>query len=208
MVEAAAAPAPQRVDDGWMGVEINEWEWIQHITQAMSLGHGDEARDLLTQCLRMHPRSARANYLMAAELAEAGDMGGALVCFAVALEAEPGLHEARLQWAMVLLVLGRAQAAIEVLAGMASSSVHPALRAYQLGLCHVAAGELKTAAVELRAGLALRHPNMPLAGDMGALMEYVEQRLSGLALPAAIHAPDYDAPEHFLVQAYDAMSNP
>ncbi len=190
-----------------MGVEINEWKWILRITQAMSLGHGDDARDLLTQCLRVHPGSGRAHYLMAVELAEAGDMDGAVVRFAVALEAEPGLHEARLQWAMVLLMLGRVRTAVDVLAGMASVSVHPALRAYPLGLRHVAAGELKMAAVEFRAGLALRHPNRPLASDMGALMEPIEQSLGGLMF-SAVHAPEYDAPEHFLIQAYDATSNP
>jgi hypothetical protein len=75
-----------------MGVEINDWEWILRITQAMSL---DDARDLLAQCLCVHPGLARASYLMAVGLAEAVDMEGALVRFAAALEAEPGLHEAR-----------------------------------------------------------------------------------------------------------------
>lgn len=58
-----------------MGVEINDREWIPRITQAMSLGHGDEARELLAHCLREHPGSGRARYLMAAELAEANDVG-------------------------------------------------------------------------------------------------------------------------------------
>jgi len=190
-----------------MDVEISEQEWILRITHAASQGREGEMRDLLAQCLRAHPGSGRANYLLAAELAEAGDMEGALVCFAAALEAEPGLHEARLQWAMLLLVLGRVPAAVDVLVGMASVSVHPALRAYQRALRHVATGELKRATVELRAGLALQHPNRPLARDMGALMAHIEQSLDG-RVSSAIHASAYDAPEHFLVQAYDAMSNP
>lgn len=188
-------------------MEISEQEWILRIAQAASQGRESETRELLARCLRVHPESGRANYLMAAELAQAGDMDGALVRFATALEAEPGLHEARLQWAMLLLTLGRVQTAIEVLEGFASVSVHPALQAFQLGLRHFAAGELKMAALALRAGLALRHPNEPLASDMGALVEHVEQRLSGMGSPA-IHASECGVPEHFLVQAYDSMSNP
>lgn len=132
-----------------------------------------------------------------AELTEAGDMGGALVRFVATLDAGPGWREARLQWVMVLLALGRGQAAIEVLAGMASVALH-----------HVAPGDLKMAAVELGSGLALRHPNRILASDMAALMAHVEHRMSDLAPSAAVHAPAYDAPEHFLVRAYDSMSNP
>lgn len=192
---------------GRVDMEISEQEWILRIAQAASQGRGDAARELLARCLRVHPGSGRANYLMAAELAEAGDMEGALVRFAAALEAEPGLHEARLQWAMLLLTLGRVQAAIDVLEGFASVSMHPAMQAFQLGLRHVAAGELKMAAEALRAGLALRHPNEPLANDMGALAVHVEQRLVGMGSPA-IHASEYGVPEHFLVQAYDSMSNP
>jgi tetratricopeptide (TPR) repeat protein len=191
-----------------MDMEISEQEWILRIAQAASQGREGEMRDLLTQCLQVHPGSGRANYLMAAELAEAGEMDGALVRFAMALEAEPQLHEARLQWALLLLTLGRVQAAIEVLEGFASISAHPALQAFQLGLRHVAAGELKMAAAALRAGLALRHPNEPLANDMGALTEHVEQSLGSLVLPAAVHAPECDVPEHFLVRAYDSMTNP
>lgn len=188
-------------------MEISEQEWIVRIAQAASQGREGEARELLTRCLQVHPGSGRANYLMAAELAEAGDMDGALLRFAAALKAEPGLHEARLQWAMLLLTLGRMQASTEVLDGFASLSVHPALQVFQLGLRHVAAGELKMAAAVLRAGLALRHPNEPLAGDMGALVAHVEQCMNGMVSPA-IHASEYSVPEHFLVQAYDSMSHP
>jgi hypothetical protein len=42
---------------------------------------------------------------------------------------------------------------------------------------------------------------------MGTLMAHIEQSLGG-RVSSAIHASAYDAPEHFLVQAYDAMSNP
>jgi hypothetical protein len=98
-----------------MDVEISTQVWILRITQAMSLGLGDDARDLLTQCLCVHSGSGRAHYLTAVELAE--------------------------------------------------------------------------------------------ASDVGALIEHVEQRLSGLAA-AATPASDYDAPDHFLVQACDSMSSP
>jgi thioredoxin-like negative regulator of GroEL len=115
-----------------MCVEIIEQECILRITQALSLGPGDEARALLAQCLRTHPGSARANYLMAVEWAKAGDKGEALLHFAAALDAEPGLYEARLQWAMVLV---HVQAAVDVLVAVALIAAHPAMRAYQLGLC-------------------------------------------------------------------------
>lgn len=176
-----------------MDEEISEQEWILRIAQAASQGHEGEARELLAQCLQVHPGSGRANYLMAAELAEAGDMEEALVCFAAALVAAPELHEARLQWAMLLLMLGRAQQAADVLEVFEALPAHPAVQAFQRGLRCMALAQSDAALAHLREGLALGHPNAPLVKDMEALVRGVAQFQPGVA---------DDSPSHFLVLEY------
>jgi tetratricopeptide (TPR) repeat protein len=191
-----------------------EAQWIAEVLQAEAEGRADAGRQLLQQCLQHHPASAPAHYLMATDRAEAGDPEGALGHFATALRTEPLLHEARLQWALLLLTLGRDTEAAQVLAGFDEARLHPAIHAYQEALRLVARGQGAAALERLQAGLGLRHANAPLNGDMQRLAGHIAERLhamaaGGAAAPAAAPAavdgngtPQAQPETHYLFNAY------
>lgn len=187
-----------------MEAERGEHEWIALITQAAAAGQFAQARELLHRCMQQHPSSARGHYLLAVECAEERDTDGALRHFAAALDTEPLLHEARLQWALLLLTLGRDAQALGVLQAFDHAATHPAIQAFQAGLRCIALGQAQDALAQLHAGLEMQHPNAPLMQDMRVLARHVESRARSVATAPGSEAtePQAATAAHYLVKVY------
>jgi Flp pilus assembly protein TadD len=187
-----------------MEAERTEHEWIALVTQAAAESQFAEARELLHRCMQQHPGSARGHYLLAVECAEERDTDEALRHFAAALKTEPRLHEARLQWALLLLTLARDAEALDVLQAFDHAATHPAIQAFQAGLRCIARGEAQEALARLHEGLEMQHPNAPLMQDMRVLARHIESRARGEAESPGGEAPQPQAATaaHYLVKVY------
>jgi hypothetical protein len=85
------------------------------------------------------------------------------------------LHEARLQYGLLLLTMGLPDACTQTLGAFDQSKSHPAIAAFAEGLSLLAQDQLGAALDALHRGLALRHPNVALSQDMKMLADEIER---------------------------------
>jgi tetratricopeptide (TPR) repeat protein len=177
----------------------SEIDLIARATHFAEQGQSDRVFETLDACLREYPNSALAHYLSAAESAQNRQYERAARHFEAALALQPGLHEARLQFGLLLLTMGMPDACIQTLGAIDAAKSHPAIAAFAEGLSLLAQDRLDVAMEALQRGLALRHPNVALGQDMKMLAAEIERTLRDA------HADDTMAgAATFFLQHYNA----
>jgi len=176
----------------------DERQLVLDAARAMAQGQDDQAWSTLQQCVQMYPGSASAHHLLGALAAHLGQYDAARQHLVLALHYAPHMHEARLQLALLLLTLGQASSALDVLHASALDQAPPAIAAYSQALCSVAEGRLQDALSWVDQGLAAGHPNAALDAEMQRLRDQVARGMGD-------GASSEPATDHVLLQAYGAM---
>jgi tetratricopeptide (TPR) repeat protein len=179
---------------------FDEQQLVADAAVAMAQGRSDEALALLQCCLAEHPASATAHHLIAAQYAQDRRYDDARRHFVLTLRHAPHMHEARLQFGLLLLTLNDAAGALAVLRGIDPLGLPPVIAAYVGALCALAENRVSDALALLDEGLASGHPNVALNADMQQLRLQARQAL-GLDAAAPESAPA-EAVDHVLLHAY------
>lgn len=141
--------------------------------------HADEAIEAWKLFLAEQPDSAEGHYLLAAEYAQAGRYGDAVLSFAMAVERAPAFAPARFQLGLLWVTLnapGQALGVLDPLLSLPESEPFHHFGAALVALCRDA---LPEALAALERGLALPNDNAALVADMRRLQASLQASQEG-----------------------------
>jgi Flp pilus assembly protein TadD len=158
------------------------------------------------------PAAAVPAFLLAAELAQAGDVTEAENCYARAVLLDPGLHMARFQLGLLQFTSARASTALLTWAPLFEHPEDDPLRHVVQGFAALMLDDFESAIAELARGRQLVHGNDALKHDLTMVMERIrstaaaKQSTQGAAAAAnadkAAGADADDIGAHFLLSNY------
>jgi Tfp pilus assembly protein PilF len=149
--------------------DTDSTRWMQQAIAAQQAGDADAAFDFLKRSIASAQPSPLALHLAAAEFAQRGDPGNAVVCFTRALERSPGMDVARLQLALLWLLQDSPSAAAATLQPLLSAAPTSAVALFATALDALARGQAPIAIDALDRGLATSCDNPALLEDMRVL---------------------------------------
>lgn len=158
------------------------------------------------------PAAAVPAFLLAAELAQAGDVTEAENCYARAVLLDPGLHMARFQLGLLQFTSARASTALLTWAPLFEQPEDDPLRHVVQGFAALMQDDFESAIAELARGRELVQGNDALKHDLTMVMERIrstaaaKQSTQGAAAAAnadkAAGADANDIGAHFLLSNY------
>ena len=141
-------------------------------------GDGAAAMDYFQRALALDPSNFAAQYLMAAELAGAGQFEAAQGAFERALREHPEQASCRFQTGLLQITMGTIAQGRSTLAPLQQLPSDHYLRLFAEAVDALCADDLVLAEDRLRAGLARNSENPPLSADMAVMLQNVVQMRS------------------------------
>lgn len=153
---------------------------------------------------------AQAHFGMGAMLAQLRLYERAIESYQRALAADPALHPARVQLALLLIGQARTQEAAETVQPLAALA-DGAYRHFGAGLQALCEDRLADAARELNQGIAIGSGNPPLDGDLAKLAAAAAEAAGKAGDGAAAAQPEAEAEadlagSHLLLSAYSQLT--
>ena len=142
---------------------------IDHVIVAETAGDLDAELDFLRRSVSTPNPGPLALHLAAAEFAQRGETGSAIVHFTQALERAPTMHVARLQLALLWLIQRSPATAAATLQPLLSEDPASAFAYFATALEALTRQEAGTAAEAIDRGLAMGCDNEALLNDMCTL---------------------------------------
>jgi tetratricopeptide (TPR) repeat protein len=150
-------------------------------------GVRDQALALFAQASEAAPASGVPHFLIASELASAGDFASAEMSFARAVVLAPSFTLARYQLGLLQFTSARVPLAMLTWEPLLSLPESNALLHFVRGFASLAQDAYGESLHHLRAGLACEPSNPPLCSDILRLVEAVERLQQDSEAPAAAH---------------------
>jgi Flp pilus assembly protein TadD len=157
---------------------------LQEALQASRDGDPEAAVRLLQQAMREAPTDPLPHFLLAAELAQAGQMAEAEAAYANTVLLAPGFETARFQLGLLQFTSGRASIAMLSWQPLLEQPETNPFRHFVQGFAALAADNFDEAVRCLREGMALNHDNAPLNADMQMMIDRIEPLRSSAAATA------------------------
>jgi tetratricopeptide (TPR) repeat protein len=172
---------------------------FQLALQALRGGDPAAAVVCLEQAVSRSDASGPACYLLGAQYAQIGRFDDAAREFGRAVAIDPALSIARFQYGLLVLTMGDAAQATQILAPLPQLGQANPLAHFATGLLHLVRDEFAEALACLERGSALNASNPPLNADMQKLMDRIRSTMAASLEPE--RAPGQGA-SHILLSAY------
>jgi Tfp pilus assembly protein PilF len=182
-------------------------ELLQQGISASQSGDSRRAIALYEQAIAGGQPDARAHFLLASELASAGDMGRAESAFANAVLLAPEWPIARYQLGLLQFSGGRAAAALVTWAPLFGLDPSNCLAQFVRGFASLAHDDFAQATSHFRAGLALPSDNAALAGDIEKVLARIAQATATTVTTGSAHGDQPSTASHVLVANYGRIGN-
>jgi tetratricopeptide (TPR) repeat protein len=184
------------------------------VTRALEVsasGDSETAIRMLRAAAEEDTSSGLVQFLLAAELAQAGAMGEAEAAYANAVLLAPQFHIARFQLGLLQFTSGRAAVALLTWQPLLALGDDDALPHFVRAFAALAGDQFAQAREAFEAGIARNSANEPLNADMRKVMAGIEDLLRKQAVePAADQpaSPEEEAGEgaHVLLANYHSQS--
>jgi Flp pilus assembly protein TadD len=178
---------------------------LQEALQASRDGDPEAAVRLLQQAMRDAPTDPLPHFLLAAELAQAGQMAEAEAAYANTVLLAPAFETARFQLGLLQFTSGRASIAMLSWQPLLELPATNPFRHFVQGFAALAADNFEEAVQCLRQGMSLNHENAPLNADMQMMIDRIEPlRSNASAASAPESSEDSEAAQshHVLLSNY------
>lgn len=185
---------------------------VRRALQVSAAGDAEGAIRLLRAAAEEDRASALVQFLLGAELAQAGATGDAEAAFANAVLLAPQLHIARFQLGLLQFTSGRAAIALLTWQPLLALGEHEPLPHFVRAFAALAGDRFVEAREGFAAGIARNNTNEPLNDDMRRVVAGIEDLLRSQTMePASVQASpnDQDADEraHILLSNYYGSSS-
>jgi tetratricopeptide (TPR) repeat protein len=192
---------------------------VSRALQVSAEGDPEGAIRMLRAAAEEDPASGLVQFLLAAELAEAGAVGDAEAAYANAVLLAPQFHIARFQLGLLQFTSGRAAIALLTWQPLLALGEDEALPHFVRAFAALAGDHFAQALEAFAAGIARNSENEPLNADMRKVVAGIEDLLRTQAggpvagpageQPAAAAEEDADAGEgaHVLLSNYHSQSS-
>ncbi len=147
---------------------------IQHGLAASRSGDTDQALQWFRAACERDPKAGVPHFLIGAELAQTGDIGGAEAAYSTAVLLSPGFDMARFQLGLLQFTSGRVASALLTWQPLFGLPQTVALQRIVSGFAALAADEFDQAIALLRAGIELNRDNDALSADLSKLIARIE----------------------------------
>lgn len=174
-------------------------ETVRAALAASAANDVEQAIRLLRQASAEDSSSALPQFLLGAELAQAGRIEEAEAAYANAVLLAPDFHIARFELGSLQFTSGRAAIALVTWQPLLRLPADDALRLFAQGYAELAADKFEPALAAFHAGIKANRENEPLNGNIRMLIEGIEKlRGAGTQAPAA----EATTGSHVLMNAY------
>jgi Flp pilus assembly protein TadD len=176
---------------------------LQQAMQASSAGDVDTAMRLLRAAIRDLPDDPLSHFLLAAELAQGGQIEEAEAAYANTVLLAPAFETARFQLGLLQFTSGRASIAMLTWQPLLELPDTNPFQRFVCGMAALATDQFEEATSHLREGIALNRDNAPLNVDMQKMLDRIAQHV-GSAGPAAERSDEEpaQASHHVLLSNY------
>jgi Flp pilus assembly protein TadD len=157
---------------------------LQEALQASRDGDPEAAIRLLQQAMREAPTDPLPHFLLAAELAQGGQMAEAEAAYANTVLLAPAFETARFQLGLLQFTSGRASIAMLSWRPLLELPDTNPFRHFVQGFAALAADNFDEAVQCFRRGMTLNHDNAPLNADMQMMIDRIEPLRSSAAATA------------------------
>jgi tetratricopeptide (TPR) repeat protein len=185
---------------------------VRHALEVSAAGDAEGAVRLLRAAAAEDPSSALVQFLLGAELAQAGATGDAEAAFANAVLLAPQLHIARFQLGLLQFTSGRAAIALVTWQPLLALGEEEPLPHFVRAFAALAGDRFAQAREGFAAGIARNGSNEPLNDDMRKLVVGIEELMRkqpALPLAELASSREQDAGEgaHVLLSNYYSPSS-
>lgn len=169
--------------------ELNTRELMHMAIHASANGRPDDGVRALKELLAQEPDNASAHFLLAADYAEIAMLDDAVRHYEKAIELDPELDLARMQYALLLTALDRLDEADAALQHFLAEDPATCFTEFARGLQFLFAEDLANARVHIAAGIESNKVNEELNEDMRRLISQIDaaQPQQDGATPATSH---------------------
>ncbi len=185
---------------------------VTHALEVSASGDSEAAIRLLRAAAEEDASSGLVQFLLAAELAQAGAIGEAEAAYANAVLLAPQFHIARFQLGLLQFTSGRAAIALLTWQPLLALGDEEALPHFVRAFAALAGDHFAQALEAFAAGIARNSANEPLNADMRKVMAGIEDLLRAQgAEPATEQAPSAEEAAgegaHVLLANYHSQSS-
>lgn len=176
---------------------------LEQALQASNAGDAKTSVRLLRSAIQETPSDPLPHFLLAAELAQMGEMEQAEAAYANTVLLAPAFETARFQLGLLQFTSGRPSLAMLTWSPLLELPDTNAFQHFVQGFASLAADHFDDAAWHLREGMALNQNNAPLNADMQKVLDRIAPLISAAA--AAVDKTDAQtakASHHVLLSNY------
>ena len=154
---------------------LNSRELMHMAIHASANGLPDDGVRALKDLLEQEPDNANAHFLLAADFAEIALLNEAVLHYQKAIDLDPKLDLARIQYALLLTALDRLEDADSVLQHFLAEEPPTCFTEFAKGLTFLFAEDLATARAHFAKGIAQNTVSEELNDDMRRLIAQIDE---------------------------------